>query len=122
MTEKELEEFAKDVFKDEQLDAPSSNFDYLVMHKIQQESVQIVAKPVLSATKWIFVGVFVGALVFLGFYLDAIGYSSKYNFSSYFQNVDVNPTVVISLLIALTFIFIQIIFITKLNKKTSPNS
>lgn len=121
MKEQDLEEFAKEMFKDEQLDTPSSNFDYLVMQEIQAVSMKVVTQPILSPFKWILIGLFIGFVLFASFYFNTGDTSENWvlwkNITSSFQWFDLSYTTTLAISIGGIFLIIQLVFLKQLHKK-----
>lgn len=122
MDDKELEAFARKTFENPELDEPSTNFDYLVMEKIREQSIQISSQPILSTYKWILIGLFCIGIIFTSFYFNSG--SSKYNldqFNQFLGKIHLNYTTSISIILGGLFVIIQVLFLKKLHKKNLAN-
>ena len=121
MKEEDLEEFAKEMFKDEQLDTPSSNFDYLVMQEIQAVSLKVASQPVLSPFKWILIGLFAAFVLAMSFFFNTGSIDSNWNvwknWLSAFDGFSLGYTTTLALLFGGVFVIIQIVFLKKMHKK-----
>lgn len=121
MKEEELEKFTENLFRDEKLEEAPSNFEYLVMQKIQAETLKIASKPIFSPFKWVLIGLFVIAVVVTGFYFntgDNPGNISKINnILNSIWHVDLSPITLVSIVILALFIVFQVLFLKVMHKK-----
>lgn len=121
MKEEDLEKFTDDLFREEKLDEVASNFEYLVMQKIQAETLEITAKPLISPFKWTLIGLFAITVVFVGFYFntgDNPGNISKINnILNSIWHVDLSPITLVSIAILALFIVFQVLFLRVMHKK-----
>lgn len=122
MKEEELEKFVDGIFADKQLDEVSSNFDYLVMQKIQNETLQISAKPIISPFKWVLIGLFVVGIITAGFFFNTGSNSGNISkirnlFDGIFS-ADLNYITIVGIIVLGLFILIQVVFLKNLHKKS----
>ena len=126
-TEKQIEKLSEKIMQETSLESPSANFTANIMSQLQETTITITYKPLISKTVWALVAACIALAVIFNFnselsrpeWLDVISIKERFSYSldSLIPNIEIPKTYLYSMVFLAIFILIQIPYFKYINKK-----